>query len=331
MRINPTIALTILFFAVAGCSQTREITISTLEPAAIELPASINRLTIMPVTGLPSQHGNFDSLRHIRLRIDNHSINEIKSGYLHGIYHAFRSSQRFQKVVLSKDTTLATRARNHALYSSDIAEACKNDSTQTALLLTRAVTYDIFQFSDLQKEVFTEDYYFINHTDWAFYNPEKEQVIRVYRGIDTIRVHGGYVIDEFRDHLYEACYLTGYHVGNLLAPHWKDAPRVYYSGPGRMMRKAHRKIVSYDDWHQAGLLWNKLAEASDSLVASHAAHNIALAYERDDVMDQSVLWLDFALAMDSGKLTVEYRKLLDKRIVARAKLDKQLNLTKTQQ
>lgn len=331
MRINPTIALTILFFAIAGCSQTREISISTLEPAAIELPGSVNRLTILPVTGVTSQFGHLDSLRHIRLLLDNQSINDIKKGYLHGIYDAFRSSQRFQKVVLSKDTSLALLAENRKLYATDIAKACKNDSTETALLLTRAVTYDIFQFSDLQKEVFSEDYYFINRTDWAFYNPEKEQVIRVYRFSDTVKVHGGYVIDEFRDHLYEACYLTGYRVGCKLAPHWKDSPRVYYSGPGRIMRKAHRRLALNDDWQNAGILWNTLAESSDSIIASRAAHNIALAYERDDVMDQSMLWLDYALTLDSGKHTVEYRKLLDKRIVARAKLDKQLNLTKTQQ
>lgn len=328
---NPTIPLVIFFLAAAGCSQTREVSISTLEPAEIELPASVNRLTIMPVTGVTSQFGHFDSLRHIRLHLDNQSIHNIKKGYLHGVYDAFQSSQRFQKVVLSKDSSLALLAENRKLYATDIANVCKNDSTKTALLLTRAVTYDIFQFSDLQKEVFTEDYYFINRTDWVFYNPDKEQLIRKYRFSDTIRVHGGYVIDEFRDHLYEACYLTGYHVGCKLAPHWKDSPRVYYSGPGRIMRKAHRRLSYNGDWQQAGILWNTLAESPDSIVASRAAHNIALAYERDDVMEQSLLWLDYALTLDSGKHTVEYRKLLDKRIVARAKLDKQLNLTKTQQ
>lgn len=279
----------------------------------------------MPVTGVSSRVGHFDSLRHIKIHLDAQGIHKIKSGYLHGIHDAFLSSQRFQKVVLSKDTTMAKRAENHTLYATDIAKACKNDSTQTALLLTRAVTFDIFQYADPQIEVFTEDYYFINRTDWVFYNPEKEQLIRKYRFNDTIKVHGGYVIDEFRDHLYESCYLTGYHVGCQLAPHWKDAPRVYYIGPGRKLRKAHREIALNDDWHKAGLLWNTLAESPDSVVASRAAHNIALAYERDDVLDQSLLWLNYALDLDSGKLTVEYRKQLDKRIAGRAKLEKQLN------
>jgi len=103
---NPIIPLNLFLIVVltSGCFSSK-LTISVLEPSDITLPAWIQKVSILPVPGVPEPPGEFDSLKYIRLGLTTNT-KEIKMGYLHGIYDEMIASPRFQKVVLNDQAAL---------------------------------------------------------------------------------------------------------------------------------------------------------------------------------------------------------------------------------
>jgi hypothetical protein len=72
------------------------------------------------------------------------------------------------------------------------------------------------------------------------------------------------------------------------------------------------------------LIWNRIA-GKKFMLASRAALNLALAFERDDDLDQAVLWAAYADSLRSNSITTTYRKTLGERLKVKENLDGQLS------
>jgi hypothetical protein len=322
-------------------------TMSVLEPAIVTLPASIQRISILPVPGKPRPSGVFDSLKYIRLKPDT-DVKNIKMGYLHGFYEVVKASPRFQKVVLSDTSFL--RLNPGGRISWDIAgQICQHDTTDVLLVLSKAVVYDVVEalsLFDLEKlgieylqYPYSGDdqdyqpsysseinvyYKLINHTKWTFYSPSEQTKMAEFTYVDSL--YGNMVLDPkvLENMLYQNCYLSGSALGIRICPTWKEGvERIFFTGPGRDMRIAAR-YANKNQWTDAATLWNKLSDDEKKGRASRAAYNMAIVWERDDDLDQAVAWITYADSLQSSIQIVTYKSILENRLKSRTLLDEQM-------
>ncbi|HJZ39165.1 MAG TPA: DUF6340 family protein [Bacteroidales bacterium] len=328
MSRNPYNLFTLFcLLLLAGSCFSNRITISVLEPAKLTLPASIQRISIFPEPGLRSKPGVFDSISKIVLD-ENADIREIKTGYLHGIYEILSTSPRFTKVVIA-DTSTGKFNANGILYWDDVERICKHDTTDVLLILKKAVSYDAVELINSYwiDNIYYSYYKIVNNTKWVFYRPEDQTELAEFVVRDTVIAEGNLAPSEAENLLYQTCYISGRNMGVTLCPHWNDrVERKFYSGPGTEMKSAARHIRK-NNWYEAALIWNRLAEGSNRMLASRSAYNLALAWERDDELDQAFLWVVFADSLRNNPAIAAYRKTLDERLKAKLKLDEQMGQT----
>jgi hypothetical protein len=329
MSRYPSILFTLFsLLLLAGACFSSRITISVLEPAKLTLPESIQRISIFPEPGLRAKPGVFDSISKIILD-KNTDIREIKSGYLHGIYEILSTSPRFKKVVIA-DTSIGKFNTNGILYWDDVERICRHDTTDVLLILKKAVSYDAVEMINSYwiDNIYYSYYKIVNNTKWVFYSPGERKELAEFAVSDTVVAEGNLVPSEVGNLLYQTCYISGKNLGTTLCPHWNDhVERKFYTGPGTEMKSATRYIRK-NNWYEAALIWNSLAESSNRMLASRSAYNLALAWEKDDELEQAFLWVVYADSLRTNPPVAAYRKTLDERLKAKLKLDEQMGQTK---
>jgi hypothetical protein len=321
--------LTALIVLFTACS-TGLITISVLEPATLSLPVSIKSVSIFPEIVFADSQGVFDSIQDVELdpTID---YNEIKKGYLYGLYDAIAASPRFRKVVIADSSHAQSAAQSGLISWHDLRQICTKDSTNAIVLLTKAVSYDYIQFYRHPDLGCSFHYQVINKTKWSFLIPDDTLAADISIN-DTVHIEG----QDFNcesiwvdmpsgdELLYEACYRTGNRVGTYISPSWNaDVLRIIFTGPNKELRNAANLIIK-DQWGEAARIWNRLSEDTNRKLASRASFNIALAFERDDDIDQAASWIAYADSLFSNSRTSKYKKILDDRLKTRIILDQQI-------
>jgi hypothetical protein len=338
-----------------GCS-THIISLSILEPAKETIPASVKSISIYPVAGLPDGPGVFDSVRYFALD-PRYDYNVTKMGYIYGIYEAIASSPRFQKVLITD--SVFTSSISTGIISRDLLkEICIHDSTDAVLLLKKVVAYDEKGYFidgeykpdsyDIKGKVtFNSDigqyevvrsynscfffYRLISHISWALYQPELQVRPTINTSIDTVDYYKegyfgkSYSYKTVQELLYNACFFTGNKIGKYLAPVWNnDVKRTLYSGVNEHLRSAS-KFVQTNKWEEAGEIWNALSENQNKRLAAKASFNIALAWERDDDLNQAFSWAGYADSLYSTHKILAYKKILEERLQQRTVLENQMN------
>lgn len=316
-RKSLILALSFILLLVAGACYNSYLTFSVLQPADTVLPASLNNISILPMPGVPSMDGSFDSLTSIRPG----DPFDIKMGYIHGMYSILSESPRFDKVKLT-DTTTAPFIHNAQITWTDLANVCKNDSTDAVMILSKAVSYS-GNSTNPYLVYSSANYFLLNKTRWILYNPQYQSVSGRYNFTDTV-AFGEFPAGELSDLFYHACYITGENCGKRIVPYWQDVSRMIYSGPGKDLRDA-AVFVKNNKWRNAGLLWNDLISHKKTKVASNAAFNLAVAFERDDDLDQAYLWVAYADSLHSNELTSLYKKILELRLKNKPVIDQQMS------
>jgi len=319
-------AINILFTA---CS-TGLTTISVLEPAPLSLPASIKSVSIFPEVVFAGSQGMFDSIQHVELDPTT-DYNEIRKGYLHGLYDAMATSPRFRKVVIADSSYRQLDDLSNLISWNDLRQICTKDSTNTVAILTKAVSYDNIQFYSHPDLGCSFYYQVINKTKWTFLLPDDTLAADIYYN-DTVHFDGqdynceSMLVDmpSGDELLYDACYRTGNRVGTFISPWWNaDVLRILFTGPNKELRNAANLIIK-DQWGEAALIWNRLSEDTNRKLASRASFNIALAFERDDDLNQAASWVAYADSLFSNSRTAKYKKILDDRLKKRIILDQQV-------
>jgi hypothetical protein len=305
-----------LFIVVfTGSCYTSQLTLNVLMPADTVLPESLQKISILPIPGISSASGQFDSLM-LNYTGDPYHI---KMGYIHGIYQVLSESPRFSLVKLT-DTVTAPFIRNTQIYQEDLDRICKIHGTDAVLVLSKAVSYaraeEEFAYS-------FSDYTLLNKTRWIFYQPHLGNATGRFNFTDTVTLAGEFSEVQLSDLLYEACYVTGINCGKRLVPYWQEVNRVIYTGPGRDLRDA-AEFALKDRWHNSGLMWNDLTGNKKKKFASRASFNLAVAFERDDDLQQAYLWITYADSLQTNELTSLYKKILNLRVKNSVLLDLQM-------
>lgn len=308
----------------AGCSSSR-VVFSVLEPAEISVPPEIKRISLFPGGGIPQPVGAFDSLNDVRLD-PGYNYNRIKRGYMEGVYSVLSTSLRYERVMLS-DTQNISLIESGMIGWADLSRICTHDSTQAILLLKRAVTHDLSLPQNCGAL-----FVFVNNTKWTLYQPFQQSILENIALNDTnvfqvSDVNCGTDIsdEDLAGMLYDAVNATGLEIGQRLCPTWReDVPRSLFSGPETEMHLAAMNALN-NDWNAAATIWNRLVEEGDQKLASHASFNLAVAWERDDDLDQAWNWVSYADSLHSSSKTIRYKQVIADRLKKREILNYQLS------
>jgi len=331
MRVYRVYCFIAAILVVLTACSTGLISISVLEPASLSLPISIKSVSIFPEVIFTGPRGELDSIQHVELD-PSFDYSQIRKGYLVGLYDAMTASPRFERIVMADSLSSPLTTQDGLITWNDLVQMCNNDSTNSVVIMTKAVSYDDLQFyshPDLGCSYF---YQVINKTKWSFFLPEHKTEATNFSLNDTVYFEGldydcGTILEEMpggNELLYEAFYKTGYRIGISISPSWNDdVQRVVYIGPNRELQKAALFLYK-DQWNEAAQIWNHLSEATNKKLASKASFNIALAFERNDDIDQAITWINYADSLYSNGRTLQYKTLLNDRIRTREVLDQQL-------
>lgn len=324
----------ILVIWLTGSCFTGKTYLSVLQPAAVIIPGTIRSVSILPIAGVPDPPGEFDSIMVAALD-PTYDYNITKKGFIYGLYDILSLSPRFNKVVIA-DSSMVAGASEGILSMELLQLICRHDSTDAALLLKKAVSYDTL-LQDQPKLIYSGEgfdcalqYTVVSLTRWAFFLPDSGLQALTLSSTDTIYHYeegACYKISSpksMQELLYNACFFTGSEVGKKMVPMWDDrVVRYLFTGPDRELRKAAR-LASANQWADAGKIWYGLSDDPDSYLASRASFNIALAWERDDNLDQAYLWAMHADSLYGNHKTMAYRKILQERLNKREDLDRQM-------
>jgi hypothetical protein len=190
-----------------------------------------------------------------------------------------------------KDSTckydFSTEAENWDLIDS----ICRNDSADALIVLESNDTsddLDIYSFFSYCYVI----YKITNEHRWSVYYPSEKQFFS-FQLTDTLRWEGQdencyFDTPSLYDLISEACRNSGIKAGLYIAPYWENnIPRVIFTGANLSLHGAAR-LVNNNSWHEAAQVWNYLSASSNKRLAAKASFNIALAYERDDDLNQSI-------------------------------------------
>ncbi len=337
LPIHITTSLILIILLMNACI-TGKIIISVLQPAEVTIPGTIRSISIFPTAGIPDQPGIFDSISFASLDTA-YDYNITRKGYLYGLYDVLSKSPRFNRIVFA-DSINNLKVNSGILTWGELDEICRHDSTDAVLLLKKAVSYDTlvecvdeqryYDFEGRQATTCNFDYRVINKTRWTFYQPDLGITTETFSYCDTVYFfeEGGYykILSPgvMQGILYNACFVHGEQIARLLVPVWDDyVKRVYYTGPHEPLELAARYVYK-DQWEKAGQIWDSLSASTNRHLAFKAAYNIAVAWERDDDLDQAFLWIKYANSLADNKNIKTYRKILEKRIQTRTILDQQM-------
>jgi hypothetical protein len=322
---NTVLPVSFLFLLLIVASCYSKVTISVLEPGTYILPASVQKVTIYSKPGMQVTPGLFDSLTDFRFSAET-DINKIRQGYLDGVYEIMSVSPRFKKVVLS-DTVFDNMLVYGSLTWNAVDRICRHDTSDAMLFLLKAVSYtsreNAYSFSWQPNTLDLS--HILNHSKWMFFRPVTHQQLASYTYNDTVSVAPELIADpdNIEEVLYQNCYVMGKAFGEKLCPHWKETQRIMYVGPGRELRKA-TALTADEKWVDAGAIWDQLSESQNKKQAYRAAFNLALAYERDDVLDQAALWIAYADSLHSTAASSAYKIILKERLKVKPLLDEQM-------
>jgi hypothetical protein len=305
----------IIPFICLSCFTSR-IALNVLEPASVDLPDEIQKISIFQVPGFTPVKNQLDSLTYIYL-LPTSDAAQIKKGYIDGIYDVMAESPKFKRVILSNDSA-GRLMENRVIFWDDLRKICTYDSTNYILLLQKAVTYDI-----PIEQSYICIYRMINVTKWVIYEPFAESVLLTLTNNDSLdlEINNRYEDSEYL--LYRNCYSSGYLTGIKICPHWNETIRTYFVGPGLSMKHTSQ-LIKKNNWRAASLIWNDLVYGHNRSLASKAAFNMALAWEHEDDLDQALKWIQYADSLGNNKRIKMYQKIIESRLQKNKILDKQL-------
>jgi hypothetical protein len=247
---------------------------------------------------------------------------------MEGVYEILSQSPRFEKVVLS-DTAFEHQLNQGVISLEQLKEICTHDSTDTILLLKKAVTHDIMDYFS-EEDYCGLRYELVTDTKWCFYQPftllaSEDLIFTDFNIFEQPFKNCEHVpLKNITGILYDACIHTGKGFGEQICPSWKDnIPRVIFSGPGKSLKEAYF-LATHNQWHQAAAIWNNLSNGLNRNRAVRASFNMALAWERDDELDEAWAWIKYANTMHNTKKTRTYLNILDQRITLESELKNQM-------
>lgn len=320
---------------IVSCNATRDIEISTLEPAPVTLSHNIKRVGIIG----GEVHVKEDNQRtgiNLLISQENQQLAlKAKDAAIAGLYDELSSDKRFDTIILLEDivqneedlqnygdylnwNTVESLCKEYrvdaifsmAYYESDTRVSLKK-TTMEQLDLLRVKTKVSAQQITLETLI---------ENGWRIYDPSSKLLIdeftfnnqivstakglRPYEALQAIEGRTESIIEQGKN--------TGSSYGSRLHPYEHSVTRDYYVRGTPGFEQAEVFTLS-GDWDAAEDLWKKEAENSDSKISGKACYNLAILNERNKHLADAMEWATMAYSKYQTKKLEVYIEALKSR------------------
>ncbi len=336
------LVLSIALFAI--CCRTRSISLQMLVPASITIPGDINKVAILN-RSLPSKNNQLVNI--LEGFISGESILADREGSfncIRGVEARLIESPRLKAVAIESDHYRGTGTRQfpELLDWNSVDALCKQYNVDAILSLeTFDSNFDLKKRTTEQKEK----------------KEGKEVVTKVYHADLTVNVNSGWrlydninrtIIDQVsftdekgwseegatsqaavnklphkRNAINESGRLAGFQIANRISPNWRTERRPYYV-KGNDDFKTAKQQVKFNNWDAAAIIWKKLAENPDPVIAGRACYNLAIASEIKGNIDMAIYWAEKSMKVYHDKKARGYVDILYRRSSDAKRLEEQM-------
>ncbi len=317
----------------SSCRPMKEISIEVLKPAKVTLPGKIERIAFANRSSQPylSRAVKDTSLRTAR---ELYVIDTIfQKNHYRTLFETLSNDLVFNiedKLVLIIRRSDAIRFPG-PMSAGQLSGIIDSDFTDALICLDGYELKDsAFYWFSYQTYSYNVIFRITGKILWRIYDVSEGTVLDDYTIVDTMEwlAEGPEVniatfdLPEVTDAYREFSRQTGSKYGLRLTPDWFNEQRYFYSGSWDMRYAA--KKVGEDDWEEALKVWKELAGLNRKRLSAKAAYNIALYYEMDDRLVPALDWAKKSKEIHDFKLTIEYIRLLEKRIKDKLALQQQI-------
>ncbi|MCX7697473.1 MAG: DUF6340 family protein [Bacteroidales bacterium] len=333
----------VLSLLLVGCA-TRNIYQPVLVPAEINIPQHVQTIGVLN-RSLPAKDDRL--LNILEGFLSGETIFGDRSASFNacrGLVNRVNSSPRFKAVLLEGEEYRGTGTKEFPLPLTwdEVDRLCKKYNVDALVTLE---TFDSDMRLHLSMEevekvvggvirkvpVHYADLRVRVNAGWRIYDNVTKNIIDQQVFTDEKGFHGEGDTPEKakeslpskRQVLDESGFFAGQMMAFRISPSWVTISRFYYV-KGHPKFKEAKQYVKVGNWKEAVSIWSQLTKSSNPKIASRAAHNMAVAAEKEGRIDIALDWANTAYKNQKTDRERRYINQLHNRKMQLQRLSEQL-------
>ena len=335
-----------IFANLIGCSTTQQLVLNTMEPSPVVISNTIKKIGIIDRSAYVIGTQGGDKIDQILAAEEKWLTENGTDAAITGLFDELLKDNRFEIVKLLEnvpDDMLGMGADPNAIAWSSIEELCKaNDvdavfslafyDTDTKVSLKKTKMEQADMMREL-KEVAAQEITLetLIENGWRIYDPKNQklvdeivfndQIISKGTGVNPVLAYRA--IGDRKETMLERSRTTGSNYGQRLLPFKNSVYRDYFvKGSGKLVLAGEKATA--DNWQEATALWHEESENPNDKVRSRAYHNLAVANERAEQLENALLFATKAYEVQDSNVYLDYMTVLEKRIAQQSLVQEQL-------
>lgn len=328
-----------------SCSATKQHTLSTLEPASVDLATNITKIGIINESTASTKNEFKNRLEQILSQRDQNLEKEGTSAAITGLFEELQKDQRFDAIKLIADVKLPVEGlvTSENIPWQTIKEICDTHKVDavfslayyeadTQLSLKKTAVEEQNMMRQMVKvpghEVTLET---LIENGWRIYDPYhqtvldelvfNEQITSTAQG--TNPMYALNAITDRRDAVLEQSMQAGSSYGKRLLPQEGELVRDYYvRGTEKFTEAKH--LAAEGNWQAAAALWEQETTHTTTKIQAKACYNMAFYNEMKGNLEGAIEWAQKAIDLAENTAATTYLLALKERLVQNKIVTEQL-------
>jgi hypothetical protein len=320
-----------IMLVLSGCVAPKGyVTLEILEPANVTYPAFVNNVAYLNRSPIsfdnmsPSNRRDLDQ-KELRM-IDTMVCNALKAGF----YDALNNAQvaYMDSVIYLERRRLDTTGRFDNLTAAEYRRVFETFPVDAVITLDYySFQLDLSNRYDYTGYSYSQVYTLYLDVGWKIYTSEELTPFNRYRLRDTLFFENFAYEPAVRytpsDAMRIGFYEAAFSYGQRNIPMWNQVSRYIFKGREKALRKAG-EYTDEGDWEGARDIWLSCLESEDPTLRAKAAFNLAVYYELEDDLEQSVAYLEMARRSWNNDSIENYYEEMKIRVENKEELYKQV-------
>ena len=330
-------ALCLLLLLIQACGTTKEVPVTVVEPAPVELSQEIKRIGVISSCSAVSETTALEELEPWISHTDTKWSKEAKKAALQGLFQQLSKDTKFDTILLLDDVPsdyIALGENTEDIDWDQLNSICVENNVDALFALASFQTdteVSIKKTRIEQKNLLREVVKIPGNeitlrtmieNGWRIYDPAERSILDEITINDelTSSAQGEdpymafQAIEDRKDSLISKGSKAGHNFGSRLQPYSTVVWRDYYTKGSTNMEKAD-SLAQSDNWQQAAALWKLDIVHPKEKIRARAQYNLAVANELHGDLDSAVDWATKSYDTYASKSTELYLDQLQTRIL----------------
>ena len=338
-----------IFINFISCGTTQQLVLNTMEPSPVAISNSIKKIGIIDRSAHVDMTKGENKMDFILAREDKWLTENGTDAAITGLFDELLKDNRFETVKLLDNVPeemLAMGTDPNTIAWSTIAQLCEANDVDAVFSLAFYDTDTKFslkktkmQQADMMRELKVVPAQELTletliENGWRIYDPQNQklvdeivfndQIISKGTGVNPVMAYRA--IGDRKESMLERSRNTGSNYGQRLLPYKNSVSRDYYIKGSDKLAAAAEKATA-DNWQEAEALWEEETANPNDKVRSRAYHNLAVANERSEQLENALLYATKANEAHDSAVYLAYIEVLKKRIENQSLLHEQMVAT----